>query len=62
MTADGYSGSDLTLDTLTAATIDYVALNLGATLRGLHDSLLRRRSPSIITTLHEKIAVAIAHG
>lgn len=57
-----YFGSDLILDAVAAMGIDYVALNPGATLRGLHDSLLRRSTPEIISTLHEEIAVGIAHG
>ncbi len=41
----------------------YVALNPGATFRGLHDSLANLDgAPRIIMTTHEEIAVAIAHG
>ncbi|MET0485998.1 MAG: thiamine pyrophosphate-binding protein, partial [Candidatus Rokuibacteriota bacterium] len=63
-TAPAY-GSDLVVDRLRAAGIDYVALNPGATYRGLHDSLVNyggNRSPELILTTHEEIAVAIAHG
>ena len=38
-TAPAY-GSDLVVDLLRAVGIDYVALNPGATYRGLHDSLV----------------------
>ncbi len=59
---EAYFGSDIVADFLSSVGIDYVALNAGATLRGLHDSLLRRESPSIVSTLHEEIAVGVAHG
>src|SRR4029450_3871661 len=62
--APGY-GSDLVVDLLRAVGIDYVALNPGATYRGLHDSLVNyggNRAPELILTTHEEIAVAIAHG
>src|SRR4030095_16801991 len=62
--APGY-GSDLVVHLLRAVAIDYVALNPGATYRGLHDSLVNyggNRAPELILTMHEEIAVAIAHG
>jgi len=57
-------GSDLVVDLLRAAGIEHVALNPGATFRGLHDSLVNYgdRRPAHILTTHEEIAVAIAHG
>jgi len=58
-------GSDLVVDLLRAVGIDHVALNPGATYRGLHDSLVNyggNRAPELILTTHEEIAVAIAHG
>lgn len=57
-----YFGSDLVADYLSALGVEYVSINPGATLRGLHDSLLRRPAPTLISTLHEEIAVAVAHG
>src|SRR6201984_2051772 len=45
--------------------IPYVALNPGASYRGLHDSLvnlLGNRDPQMLLCLHEEHAVAIAHG
>ncbi|MDP2621434.1 MAG: thiamine pyrophosphate-binding protein [Hyphomicrobiales bacterium] len=45
--------------------IDHIALNPGASYRGLHDSLvnfLGNRDPEILVALHEENAVAIAHG
>ena len=53
--APGY-GSDLVVDLLRAVGIDYVALNPGATYRGLHDSLVNyggNRAPELILTMHE---------
>jgi thiamine pyrophosphate-dependent acetolactate synthase large subunit-like protein len=58
-------GSDLVVDLLRASGIEHVALNPGATYRGLHDSLVNyggNRAPELILTTHEEIAVAIAHG
>ena len=63
-TAPGY-GSDLVVDLLRAAGVEYVALNPGATYRGLHDSLVNyggNRAPELVLTTHEEIAVALAHG
>jgi acetolactate synthase-1/2/3 large subunit len=58
-------GSDVVVDLLKAFEIEYVALNPGATFRGLHDSLVNyggNHSPEIILCTHEEIAVALAHG
>ena len=57
-------GSDLVVDLLRAAGIEHVALNPGATFRGLHDSLVNYgdRTPEHLLTTHEEIAVALAHG
>jgi thiamine pyrophosphate-dependent acetolactate synthase large subunit-like protein len=57
-----YYGSDLVVDYLRALGIEFLSINPGATLRGLHDSLLRAGDPLLISTLHEEIAVGIAHG
>jgi len=60
----GY-GSDLVVELLRAVGIEYVALNPGATYRGLHDSLVNyggNRAPELVLTTHEEIAVAMAHG
>ncbi len=42
----------------------YVALNPGASFRGLHDTLVNPigQAPELIMCLHEEIAVAVAHG
>ncbi|CAM5197393.1 Thiamine pyrophosphate-dependent acetolactate synthase large subunit-like protein OS=Castellaniella defragrans OX=75697 GN=HNR28_000908 PE=3 SV=1 [Castellaniella defragrans] len=58
-------GSDAIAETLQALDIPYIALNPGASYRGLHDSLvnhLGNRAPRILLCLHEEHAVAIAHG
>ena len=56
-------GSDLVIDLLRAVGVEHVAINPGATFRGLHDSLVNYAGgPELILTLHEEIAVALAHG
>src|ERR1700747_2820898 len=42
----------------------YIALNPGASYRGLHDSLVNYggNDPPLLLCQHEKIAVQIAHG
>ncbi len=58
-------GSDVVADTLRALDIPYIALNPGASYRGLHDSLvnyLGNATPQMLLCLHEESAVAIAHG
>src|SRR5262245_26425599 len=56
-------GSDLVVDLLRAVGIEHVALNPGATFRGLHDSLVNYAgAPELVLTTHEEIAVALAHG
>ncbi|HSE92304.1 MAG TPA: thiamine pyrophosphate-binding protein [Methylomirabilota bacterium] len=58
-------GSDVVVDLMRAFGIEYVALNPGATFRGLHDSLVNyggNTRPELILCCHEEIAVALAHG
>ena len=57
-------GSDVVADTLRALEIPYIALNPGASYRGLHDSLVNYggNDPPLLLCQHEKIAVQIAHG
>ena len=58
-------GSDVVAETLRALGIPFIALNPGASFRGLHDSLvnfLGNERPQILLCLHEEHAVAIAHG
>jgi acetolactate synthase I/II/III large subunit len=62
---DARFGSDVVADTLRALDIPYIALNPGASFRGLHDSLVNRlgnERPTMLLCLHEEHAVAIAHG
>jgi acetolactate synthase I/II/III large subunit len=58
-------GSDYIAKLLRHIDLEYVALNPGASFRGLHDSLVNHlgdKSPQMLTVLHEEHAVAIAHG
>ncbi|HEY1311436.1 MAG TPA: thiamine pyrophosphate-binding protein [Pseudolabrys sp.] len=62
---DAGFGSDVVADALRALDIPYIALNPGASYRGLHDSLvnyLGNERPQMLLCLHEESAVAIAHG
>src|SRR4051794_5409748 len=57
--------SDAVADMLRAVGVPYIALNPGASYRGLHDSLvdhLGNERPEIVMCLHEEHAVAVAHG
>ncbi len=58
-------GSDAVAEALRDLQIPYVALNPGASYRGLHDSLvnhLGNAAPQMLLCLHEEHAVAIAQG
>src|SRR5256884_8771631 len=58
-------GSDVVADTLRALELPYIALNPGASYRGLHDSIvnfLGNETPQMLLSLHEESAVALAHG
>jgi thiamine pyrophosphate-dependent acetolactate synthase large subunit-like protein len=58
-------GSDALAGYLRDLGFEYVALNPGASYRGLHDSIvnyLGNRGPKMVLCLHEEHAVAIAHG
>jgi benzoylformate decarboxylase/acetolactate synthase-1/2/3 large subunit len=59
-----YHGSDLVVDILQSQDIPYLAINPGASFRGLHDSIVNHggNKPEIILVPHEKVAVGIAHG
>jgi acetolactate synthase-1/2/3 large subunit len=56
--------SDVIVDLLRRYDFPYIALNPGASYRGLHDSLVNYGGnyPPILLCQHEKIAVQIAHG
>ena len=73
MTAEGTEGirksnhrwqSDIIVDLVKRYGFSYIALNPGASYRGLHDSLVNysENDPPILLCNHEKIAVQIAHG
>src|SRR5690554_6563187 len=57
-------GSDVVIEFLHAAGIEFASLNPGASFRGMQDSLVHAgdRGPEPIVVLHEEIAVGNAHG
>ena len=58
-------GSDIVAETLRSLEMPYIALNPGASYRGLHDSLVNHLGnvqPQMLLCLHEEHAIAIAHG
>lgn len=58
-------GSDVVAEMLRRLDVKFVALNPGASFRGLHDSLvnyLGNKNPQMLLCLHEENAVALAHG
>jgi thiamine pyrophosphate-dependent acetolactate synthase large subunit-like protein len=62
---DSCWGSDAIAAMLRALDIPFLALNPGASYRGLHDSLvnyLGNERPQMLLCLHEEAAVSIAHG
>ncbi len=62
---DKFWGSDAVAQTLRALDIPYIALNPGASYRGLHDSIvnyLGNRAPQMVLCLHDETAVSLAHG
>jgi thiamine pyrophosphate-dependent acetolactate synthase large subunit-like protein len=61
----GTWGSDVAAEMLRALDVRYVALNPGASFRGLHDSLVNKLgndNPQMLLCLHEESAVSLAHG
>ncbi|HEY2528527.1 MAG TPA: thiamine pyrophosphate-binding protein [Xanthobacteraceae bacterium] len=56
--------SDVIVDLIKHYGFPFIALNPGASYRGLHDSLVNYggNNPPILLCQHEKIAVQIAHG
>src|SRR6516165_1228666 len=55
--------SDIIVDLIKQFSFPYIALNPGASYRGLHDSLVNYggNDPPMLLCQHEKIAVQIAH-
>ncbi|RPJ47740.1 MAG: thiamine pyrophosphate-binding protein [Betaproteobacteria bacterium] len=63
--SDAIFGSDVIAGTLRALNIEYIALNPGASYRGLHDSLvnyLGNKAPQMVLCLHDENAASIAQG
>src|SRR5690242_7439755 len=63
--SDEHWGSDAVAAMLRELDIPYIALNPGASYRGLHDSIvnyLGNRSPQMLLSIHDENAVTIAHG
>ena len=57
--------SDAIAEMIRRLDLKYIAMNPGASYRGLHDSLvnyLGNRHPQMLLTLHEEHAMSIAHG
>src|SRR5262249_29733641 len=56
--------SDVIVDLIKQFGFPFIALNPGASYRGLHDSLVNYggNQPPMLLCQHEKIAVQIAHG
>jgi acetolactate synthase I/II/III large subunit len=57
-------GSDLIIEMLRLLDVPYVALNPGASFRGIHDSLVNfpGGGPEMVLCCHEEIAVAVCQG
>lgn len=58
-------GSDVAAEMLRRLEIRYIAVEPGASFRGLHDSIvnyLGNEAPEMIICNHEEVAVGIAHG
>jgi len=63
--SDQFWGSDAVAAMLRELDIPYIALNPGASYRGLHDSIvnyLGNRAPQMLLSIHDENAVTIAHG
>ena len=63
--SENHWGSDAIAEMLRELDIPYIALNPGASYRGLHDSLvnyLGNRAPQMLLCLHDETAVHIAQG
>ena len=56
--------SDVIVDLLQHYDVPYIAMNPGASFRGLHDSIINYgdNTPELLVCQHEETAVQIAHG
>ena len=62
-TTTGRYGSDAIVDLMRRSGMRHVALNPGASFRGIHDSLAHTPgAPDLVLCLHEAVAVGVAHG
>jgi len=60
---EAHYGSDFIVQLLKDSGIRYVAMNPGATIRGIHDTLVNDpEAPELIMCLHETVAVSVAQG
>ncbi len=58
-------GSDFMIDVIKTLDLDFVTVNPGGSIRGLHESIIhygQNKSPELICVMHEEIGVAICHG
>jgi acetolactate synthase I/II/III large subunit len=59
------AGSDFMVDVIKTLDIDYITVNPGGSIRGLHESIIhygKNTQPQLISVMHEEIGVAICHG
>ncbi len=59
------SGGEFMVDVLKSMDIDYMVMMCASSFRGIHEAIVNyadNRKPEIITTAHEEIANAMAHG
>jgi acetolactate synthase I/II/III large subunit len=59
------SGGDFMVDVMKTLDIDYAAMTVASSFRGIHEAILnhgKNVKPEILTCPHEEIAVAMAHG
>ncbi len=59
------SGGEFMVDVLKALDIDYMVMMCASSFRGIHEAIVNyadNRKPEIISTAHEEIANAMAHG
>lgn len=58
-------GSDYMVDCIKALDIEYVCVNPGGNIRGIHESIINyggNKKPELITVTHEEAGAAFAHG
>lgn len=58
-------GSDFILDCLRSLGLEYIALNPGGSIAGLHESIINyggNKAPELVAVTHEEVGAAMAHG